>query len=188
MSTDIALVWNKDTQSCEINFDTEVNDTVMSKTLLGPVLISLFTDSRAANDDSLPDLSSTDRRGWWGDSTNTLKEGDSVGSRLWLLEREKSTDTALVKAKLYIEEALKWILDEGIAAKIEVVTEKQQVPRSGTLILAFQVKLYKPDGESGMFSFVLDNNKYYNTSYGFSGIVDGGTALGGGSIIDGGVA
>jgi len=151
MPTDIGLTWNQDLQACEIAFAD--NDVVMSQSLLGAVLISLFTDARAADDDPLPDSQSTDRRGWWGDATNTAKPGDSVGSRLWLIERERSSDAVVVKAKLYIEEALQWMIDEGVAASIVVEVEKQAIPGSGTLILAYQVKIQKPAGGTETFKF-----------------------------------
>ena len=153
MPNDLSLVWNQDLQVCEIDFSTETNDLVMSKSLLTSVLVSLFTDARASNDETLPDLNSTDRRGWWGDSTNTQKELDTVGSKLWLIEREKSTDIVLVKSKQYIEQALKWMTDEGIAERIVVITEAQPVPRSGTVILAYQVQIYKPGGVAENYKF-----------------------------------
>ena len=151
MPTDMILTWDQDIQGCKLAFES--NDVVTSKSLLTPVLVSLFTDARATDDDPLPDPLVSDRRGWWGDATNTDKLGDFVGSKLWLLEREKNSNQALLKAKAYIEEALKWMLDEGICKSILVTTESQQVKNSGTIILAFQVKLNKPDGTTEAYKF-----------------------------------
>lgn len=81
------------------------------------VLISLFTDRRANNDDVLPDASN-DRRGWWGD----LDQDVPIGSRLWLLSRSKLVPSVAVAAKGYIAEALRWLINDGVAATVDVVT------------------------------------------------------------------
>jgi phage gp46-like protein len=46
-------------------------------------IISLFTDRVARADDPYED---NDRRGWWG-----FNEQNQLGSRLWLIRREKLT-------------------------------------------------------------------------------------------------
>lgn len=47
----------------------------------------------------------------------------SFGSRLHLLTREKALERMERIAKEYCEEALKWIIDQGRAEKIDVTTE-----------------------------------------------------------------
>lgn len=81
------------------------------------VLISLFTDRRANDDDVLPDAS-TDRRGWWGD----LDQDIPIGSRLWLLARSKLMPSVALTAKSYIVEALQWLIDDSVAASVSVAT------------------------------------------------------------------
>lgn len=81
------------------------------------VLISLFTDRRANDDDTLPDAS-TDRRGWWGD----LDQAVPIGSRLWLLARSKLTPAVALQAKGYVSEALRWMIDDGAAAAVNIAT------------------------------------------------------------------
>jgi phage gp46-like protein len=151
MPTDIALTWDTDLEGCKIGFAS--NDLVTSMTLLTPVLISLFTDARAADDDVLPDTQVEDRRGWWGDSTNTNLANDSVGSRLWLLEREKNVDSVLKNAKTYIQEALQWMLDEGVAKSIDVIVEADAIGSAGLVMLAYQISITKPDGTTEAFKF-----------------------------------
>ncbi len=80
-------------------------------------LISLFTDRRADDDDILPDASD-DRRGWWGD----LDQDVPIGSRLWLLDRSRLSEDVANTAKGYVAEALKWMLDDQVAASITIVT------------------------------------------------------------------
>ncbi|WP_410498150.1 phage GP46 family protein [Chitinibacter sp. S2-10] len=82
------------------------------------VLISLFTWRRAENGDVPPDQP---RQGWWGDS---LSVNDKIGSRLWLLARAKITTETLNQARDYCREALQWLLDDGLAAAIDVRIER----------------------------------------------------------------
>lgn len=77
------------------------------------VMISLFTDAEAGPDDIIPDGTS-DRRGWWA---------GPIGSKLWLLSRSKQTATVLALAKTYIAEALQWLLDDGVASEVLIITE-----------------------------------------------------------------
>jgi phage gp46-like protein len=123
---DIQLRWSTEGMEGVVAFDPETNDLVQDDGLGTAVIISLFTDARAREDDVLPGNLTPgtfqDRRGWWGDLTSE-KENDSVGSRLWLLERSKDIEEMLPQVKRLSEEALQWMIDEGIAAKIEVTVE-----------------------------------------------------------------
>jgi phage gp46-like protein len=76
------------------------------------VLLSLFSDALAHEDDVLPDIVEGDRRGWWA---------GPIGSRLWLLAREKETEEVRLRAEFYAREALQWMLDDEVADQIDVV-------------------------------------------------------------------
>jgi len=136
MAKDIKISW--DTDLMEGDFGFENNDLVSDEGLETAVVISLFTDRKADEDDILPDPDGS-KRGWWGDLGSGI-ENDQIGSKLWLLEREKTTEETLVRAKQYIFDALQWMIDDGITNKIEVDVERQG---SITPILAFLVKIYK---------------------------------------------
>jgi phage gp46-like protein len=105
---------------------------------------------------------SGDRRGWWGDwyspdmldalraqgqlaaeplAGTLAAPTDRIGSRLWLLSREKQTPSVLARAKSYIEEALQWLLDDGVAASIDVACS---FPETGRL--AFTASIMRPSG------------------------------------------
>jgi phage gp46-like protein len=91
--------------------------------LLTAVIISLFTDCRAHDDDPLPDERvgvPSDMRGWWGDYFEQEKTPDPIGSRLWLLWREKEMPVVVARAQEYASEALAWLTRDGHAAGIEV--------------------------------------------------------------------
>lgn len=94
------------------------------------VLISLFTDRRAEADDSLPDQTLS-LRGWWGDALSSRR----IGSRLWLLSREKQLREVVNRAKEYAEEALAWLVDDGIAKRVTVHAEIVQTGMIGLAVL-----------------------------------------------------
>ncbi len=100
------------------------------------VVISLFTDRRAEPDDELP-AGETDRRGWWGDAL-AQNEGDRIGSRLWLLKREKQTTETLNRAREYAREALAWLIEDGVASRVEVAAEWV---RTGLLGMTIEIAL-----------------------------------------------
>lgn len=110
------------------------------------VIQSLFTDARADDDDELP-LGETDRRGWWGDAFPVVA-GDVVGSRFWLLSREKQTQAALNRAREYAETALAWLVTDGAARRVVVETS---VVRDG--VLALVIAIHKPDGNVARFRY-----------------------------------
>lgn len=117
-------------------------DLVKDVGLESAVIISLFTDKRASEDDDRPDKGGS-KRGWWGDQASPEVENDEIGSHLWLLERAKTTDVTITRAKQYAKEALQWMVDDNIVSKIEVEVERNHnLPNDG---LFFKVKLYKRD-------------------------------------------
>jgi phage gp46-like protein len=99
--------------------------------LVRAVVISLFTWRRA-----LPgDAAEGQRWGWWGDGIEGMPT-DRIGSRLWLLAREKLTASTITRAKEYAEEALAWMVEDRVATKVTVTPE-----RLGTDGLALQVTI-----------------------------------------------
>jgi phage gp46-like protein len=105
--------------------------------------ISVFTDRLANADDVLPD-NSGDRRGWWGD----LDQDKPMGSRMWLLARSKLTNSVALKAKTYLVEAFQWMIDDGVAASVNV-TATIQKPNS----LYTQVQINQTDGTTRSFGY-----------------------------------
>jgi phage gp46-like protein len=120
--SDVRLVWDNNALQGTVRFDRTTNDLETDDGLESLVLVSLFTDALAAGDDPLPDSLALvkDRRGWWADHTSD-RENDSVGSKLWLLERAKVSQENLRRAEKYAKAALQWMIDEGVAVKIDAV-------------------------------------------------------------------
>lgn len=110
---DIALKYNAGIKQFDLSI--EDGDLATDEGLQTAVILSLFTDRRAEPADRLPD-GTNDRRGYWVDVYNDRP----LGSRLWLLFREKEQDEVLRRAKTYAEEALAWLVEDEIAESVEV--------------------------------------------------------------------
>ncbi len=139
--TDIALIWSNDSFSGDLALDD--GRLVTDDGLHSAMLISLFTDARARADDVLPDAGG-DPRGWWGNAFAAEAEaGDAfeLGSRLWLLDREKLTDRVVERARIYAAEALAWLKDRGVVSALTV-----QAARLGDQTLAIAVIVDRPEG------------------------------------------
>lgn len=116
---DLAVIW--DEARGDADLAVVDNDLVSDAGLQTAVILSLFTDRRAEPDNAPPSGDPTDRRGWWADEFLD-NEGDRIGSRLWLLDRSKSTGEVALRAKEYVLEALAWMIEDGVVTKIDVAT------------------------------------------------------------------
>lgn len=146
--TDLALIWDADLMTGDLAMAGA--DLATDDGLRTAVLISLFTDARAQADDVLP-AETDDRRGWWGDFAPEV-EGDRIGSRLWLLVREKRTPDLLVRAREYAEEALAWLVEDGVAAAVAV-----EAMLYGSAGVALGVTITRPGGPArSRFDFVWE--------------------------------
>ena len=94
----------------------------MTDSLSRAVVISLFTWQRASQSD---EVDNDQRMGWWGD-TFAEEKGDKIGSKLWLLLRQKITEETLNRAQEYAYESLKWLIDDGICSDITVNVERDE--------------------------------------------------------------
>lgn len=144
-ANDLALVWAGLAADCAML----EGDLAAESGLETAVILSLFCDARAREDDVIPDGTGY-RRGWWADSVAPLAQGgltvredasaahDVLGSRLWLLSREKQLPEVVRRARDYAEEALRWLVTDGVAAGVSVAAS---VPRQGLLRLDIRIRL-----------------------------------------------
>jgi phage gp46-like protein len=91
------------------------------------ILISLFTNGRA-----LPDDNVEYRYGHWADQLDP--NGYQIGSRLYLLKREKITNQLIPTINDRIKQALQWLIDDGIAVSVDVTTARVDIDRIESLI------------------------------------------------------
>jgi phage gp46-like protein len=147
MARELRINWDTELQEGDILFQD--GDFEAEPGLQTAVLISLFTDRHAEETDELDDID--DKRGWWGDQIDVIAEGDEIGSRLWLLERQVIRQNTLVKIQQYDEEALQWMIDDGVVADINVIVERMEYPDDDKI--AHKIELFKIDGNTEVFEF-----------------------------------
>lgn len=109
--TDIALQWMNDHGDMVV----AGADLLADDGLETAVILSIGLDRRADDDDGLPD--DVDPRGWWGDSYADVP-GDQIGSKFWLLARAKQLPSVAQQVKEYAEQALQWLVDDGVASSV----------------------------------------------------------------------
>ena len=92
-------------------------------------LIAMLTDGLADPDELLPEHGG-DRRGWWADlDAQDIWGAAPIGSRLWLLGREKATEQVRARAEAYLRSAFKPFVDLQIATSIDVVAVRTATDR-----------------------------------------------------------
>lgn len=119
--SDIALFFNKTFK--EYDPSIRNGDLALGEDLESAVIISLFTWGRCQADETEENAS---RYGWWGDKIET-DSVDGMGSKLYLLKRQKITEETIQKAREYIEQALKWLLSDDVAEEVTVSVERSAV-------------------------------------------------------------
>ncbi|EHJ8971186.1 phage GP46 family protein [Salmonella enterica] len=137
--SDIRTVWVRESQEGE--WQISAGDLVTGGDLETAMIISLFTDRQAREDDDVDD---GNRRGWWGDAGHDY----DIGSRLWLLQRRKLTVSVARRAEDYAREALQWLLDDGVVGSLDI---QAQIVWPSYLILT--VHYHRPDNQPDIIRF-----------------------------------
>lgn len=142
---DILVQW--DNANTIGDWSYAVGDLQTGQDLETACLVSLFTDKLATPDFVHTD-GTTDRRGWWAD----LYNDQPLGSNLWQLERAKKTRDTLGLARRYAQDALQWLIDDGVAASVVVDTRWLGNP-VGSTMMGIAIAITKPDGSLTRFVF-----------------------------------
>lgn len=125
MFYDIALLYDPQTRRCDLMIGDD-GDLVIDETPITPVLLSVGLDRRAASDDPLPEgrtqllvQSGIDaRRGSAADALDP--NGERIGSRLWLLDRAKVSETTRLLFLSWLAECVEWAKREtGVLTEID---------------------------------------------------------------------
>lgn len=149
--TDLRLVYNAETMAFDLALDGTglgVDDGLETA-----VIVSLFSDARVAAAELDPDERDGDRRGWCGDvvprrAAGVPRPGRRLGSRLWTRRHRKQTAATLALIRGDVEDALAWMVEDGIATTIEAAAE---YPRPG--VLALRATIVRADGSRVTFSY-----------------------------------
>lgn len=127
MFFDLALTYDKAKRRCDLTLAANC-DLAIDETPVTPIILSVGLDRRAAPDDPLPEgrsqfltpVSFSERRGAIGDALDPF--GALTGSKMWLLDRAKQTETTRLMAEYWLEEALEWAA-EGTGKPAEIAVE-----------------------------------------------------------------
>jgi phage gp46-like protein len=139
MGGDIRFLQQLDFPAYAVELDwllTDQNLIADGYDLQSAVIVALGTDALAPVDEELPDLDSTERRGWWGDlDAQEIWEGWPVGCLLWLLRRAKITGpgarggSTLARADGWTREAMQPFVTQRIASRIDVAAQQVGIER-----------------------------------------------------------
>ncbi len=150
--TDIHLNWNSESFTADLSM--QLGDIVTGREIETAVIMSIFTWRRANSDDELPE-GETSRQGWWADTYADVPN-DKIGSRIWLARRRKMTQATQVFIYDCLVECLQWLIDDEIAVKIDIETERQ-----GLSTLAIKIIIHEASGaETALrYSFIWEAMK-----------------------------
>ena len=154
--SDVQIAQSVETYDWSLDWLLKPNGTLADgDQLASAVWVALFTDRRADASDMLPDPSDDDRRGWWGDTdAETIRGGWPIGSRLWLLTREKITGPGAkggalaARIQAYAYEALKPFVQIGLASRVQATAE-----RNGLQRIELVANLYRDNGRAVSLRF-----------------------------------
>lgn len=124
----------------------EDDDLALDQGLETSVLLSLFLDRRAADEDVL--VEPENRRGWWGDQFAEL-DGDEQGSRLWQLDRALLTADVEGQVEVAVNDSLDWMVEDVVVGDVETDVETDDRRRA----LAWTTTITRPDGATINFRF-----------------------------------
>jgi len=132
--TAIKMVW--DSANLRGDLDRDGANIQTDDGLDTAVLISLFTNARAEASDV---KAGSSLGGWWGDDYG-FTDGDREGSRLWALFQTGKIDERLrKKAYALIDEALAWMIQDGIVDRIE-----KEIDEISPGMIAVRIGLFRP--------------------------------------------
>jgi phage gp46-like protein len=85
-----------------------------------------------------------------GDSLNTVDE-DLLGSKLWLLLRQKTLDSNLPRIEQFARDSLQWLIDDNVAESVTVFAEYTSKIKG---IMKVTVQVVRLTGEDRKFEYV----------------------------------
>lgn len=115
----------------DIEISSATGDFRQATDLETAIKLSLFLNARARPGDRLPSGETgfgSNLGGWWGEAY--LPDGGQFGSRLWTLKRSSLSQETRQKARDFSLEALRWMIDSGIATSTPVTVS---IPERGVL-------------------------------------------------------
>ena len=111
------------TQTVEGYYDLAIVDETLEETegYDTAILISLFTDARAALEEVGNALN---QRGWWGSITRYFDT--EVGSKLWLFEQSRLTENVKLRIGDTVRRSLRWFVEDDIFEAVQVEVDQER--------------------------------------------------------------
>ena len=131
--------------SCDLDFDS--TDLLTTDGLENAVLLSLGSFARESSLDNVVSNLEPARGGWWGDALDS--EG-TIGSHLYESLPSKGDERTLRDVEKKSEEALQWMIDDGIAKFVNCSA------RFKDDFVVIDVVISKPDGGELSFAYELN--------------------------------
>lgn len=122
----------------DLVIDEDAGDLAVTQGLDSALLVSLFSDRRAREDEVADPQR---RRGWIGDLVPDV-QGDVHGSGLWLYEQHRLDRETEVGVRLETEAALDWFIEERLVSTVQA--DAVSVPSDRNINL--MVRIGHPDG------------------------------------------
>lgn len=91
------------------------------------VMISLFSWKRADSGDT---YDGTNKFGWWGDTYSDYQ----IGSKLWQYLRRTLTSDTMLEIKEECENALQWLIDDGVCSSVDIEVERGDINRLNLIV------------------------------------------------------
>jgi phage gp46-like protein len=133
--SDMALKWNGSRADLDFGeFDINSDDSLKTT-----IILCVFTDKRHEGE-----------RGCWTDSF----EDEEIGSKLWLIDREKKMADVPLRANEYVKDSLQWLIRDGVikSVKVDSFIDDQN-------LLQIPIWITKPNGSTSKFDLVWEGLK-----------------------------
>ena len=133
------------------------NDLLIDDGFDTAVYISLFTNMRDMDSDN------PDNRGYWGDALDLSSIAvPPLGSLLWKYSRAVVTSDVINSIKTACSDALRWMIDDGIAGSVNVTASE-----TGNNSYVFGISITRPDNTGTSYQYKLNwNAQAGNISFG----------------------
>lgn len=115
----------------DLVLDEANRDMKVTQGLESAVMVSLFSDRRAAADEVSDPLR---RRGWIGNLVAEVN-GDNHGSGLWLYDQRRLTPAVATGIRREAEAALEWMREEQLASTVSAQVVSDPAKRSARLVV-----------------------------------------------------
>jgi phage gp46-like protein len=137
----LKLGWDNQTGAGRLQVDPLTGALAVDRSLESVVALCLFTNAEATTKE-ITAAGLDEQEGWWAEADSIRDPSrPRMGSKLWLLKREKTISATLRRGEGYAYDALRWLIDVKIAASITV---RMTVLRPGGVV-GLDVTIVRPE-------------------------------------------